>query len=271
MIHLILDTNIWIAFVARNNPSGILEMLEVKNRKGSIRILSNEIVVAEWIRNKKKTIADITGGIKNDFDAISRLSNYLPKDEGRRLRQAFKPFQKKKKELIGLGIQRVEDTEKLITSCEMTEVTDEMKLRVVEWGLNRKAPFHDKGSVADALILLSSAEYCMKHTRGIKDSIFVSFNHKDYTDGKNKDEIHTDLKDLVDGANMIYKRNIAEALHLAPKLQKEVEDLINFAIWHLTRRSMGKQKWNLWSNYRNGLSQKYSFLDSPYFWSKYLT
>lgn len=106
-----------------------------------------------------------------------------------------------------------------------------MKLQVVDWALDQKAPFRNKNnSVGDALILLSSVEYLKEETIGITDSIFVSYNHTDFSKDENKDEIHEDLAHLLEEANMEFTRNIGEALHLAPELNEEIAEYIDYMV-----------------------------------------
>lgn len=219
MVYLILDTNIWINFVAKNNPSGLLEQLMQKEKKGDIILLTNKIIIKEWERNKSQTIKDCKKLIADHFESLKKLIAYLPQDN---LKSAVNIILQNEKKFLTIAEERVENTEKLLRTCSKTPITQKMKLTAAEWGIERQAPFQKKGSVGDALILLSSAEYCKKHSLGVKDSIFVSYNHSDYTDGKNIEEIHDDLKSILDSANMIFKRNIGEALYLTPNLIKEI-------------------------------------------------
>lgn len=46
----------------------------------------------------------------------------------------------------------------------------------------------------------------------------------------NKDEIHEDLAPQLEDANMEFKRNIGEALNLAPDLNEEVEDYLEYLV-----------------------------------------
>jgi hypothetical protein len=235
MISIILDTNIWITFVAKNTPTGLLEQLKSKKDKFEIILLSNEIILNEWLRNKEQTIKDVTNSIKGSFNSAKKIADYFDDQNKIDYLNFIDSILGKEQQKIDLAIKRVEETEILLRNCEMTPITDEMKLKITDWALAKKAPFKKKdNSVGDALILLSSVEYQKTKTIGITDSIFVSFNHDDYADGKNTDVIHEDLQELIAGANMTYKRNIGEALNLTPLLTKEIEDYIDFRIEELS-------------------------------------
>jgi predicted nucleic acid-binding protein len=231
MVAIILDTNIWINFVAKDNPSELLEQLIAKRDSKEIILLSNKIILDEWLRNKEQTVKDVSNTIKGNYSSAKKLADYLSLAEKQQFLLTVNPYFNQEQQRIDLAVQRVEQTEALLRSCVMTPITAEMKLQVVDWALGKRAPFKKKSnSVGDALILLSSVEYWKKETIGITDAIFVSFNHEDYTDGKKIDDIHEDLKEIVQGANMLFTRNIGEALHLAPQLTNEIGDYIDYQV-----------------------------------------
>jgi predicted nucleic acid-binding protein len=235
MINIFLDTNIWITFVAKDNPTGLLEDLTKRRVNNEIILLTNEIIIAEWYRNKQQTVNDITSNVKSNlkqkYIAADSLANFLSPAEKKLFHEIITTILKQEKSIITMAVARVEETERLLLSCKMTPVTNEMKLKITDWALNKRAPFKKKSnSVGDALILLSAVEYCKANTIGITDSIFVSFNHEEYSSPGDKDAVHEDLVDLINEANMTYTRNIGEALHLAPQLISQISDYIDYQV-----------------------------------------
>ena len=231
MINIILDTNIWISFVAKDKPSGLLEELIQKRKSNEIILLTNEIILNEWKRNKEQTIKDVSNNIKQKYDSAKILADFLTGKERETYLASVNSFFSEEGKRIEMAINRVEETEALLMACEITPITDNMKLEIIEWALNKRAPFKNKkNSVGDALILISSVAYCKVNTVGLTDSIFVSFNHEDYSSSKDINSIHEELGDLLAGANMTFTRNIGEALHLAPQLISEINDYFEYQL-----------------------------------------
>jgi predicted nucleic acid-binding protein len=231
MINIILDTNIWISHVAKDIPAGLISQLKEKIDKHEINLLTNQIILDEWARNKERTIKDVANNIKSAYQSAKKLEDFLQGKEQKVYHDSLTSAFSQEQSQIDLATKRVEETEKMLNACQISPITDEMKLTVAGWALDKRAPFKKKAnSVGDALILLSSIEHCKVSTIGTTDSIFVSFNHDDYTDGKDIDKIHDELGDLMAEANMTFTRNIGEALQMAPKLIEAIDDYIEWQI-----------------------------------------
>ncbi len=230
MVNLILDTDIWIAFIAKNNPSYILErLIEARDNK-EIELLSNEIIFQEWARNKDETIRSVTNAIKGYYNSARTLETLIPEAERQKMQEVTVHF-KSEAELIKAATDRVNKTEELLHKCTIMPVSAEMKLEAIDMALNKRAPFNQKeNSVGDALNLLSSAGYCKAKSVDITNSIFVSFNHTDIADKGKKDELHNDLKKMFAEANIHYTRHIGEALHLTAKMAQEVAEYEDYLI-----------------------------------------
>ncbi|MGY2132297.1 PIN domain-containing protein [Hymenobacter sp. HD11105] len=229
MVYLILDTNIWIGFIAKDIPTGIFQQLQDKINDKEVILLSNDIIIEEWNRNKEQTIKAVTNTIKGNYNAAKKVADFLdPQDKSDYLK-SLQPYFNNDQNIIDIATKRVEETERILRDSAKAPITDAMKLNVVEWALNKRAPFKNKAnSVGDALILLSSVEYIKARTIGITDSIFVSFNHDDYTDGKDINKLHDEFNELITDSHMTFTRNIGEALDLAPTLIGQISDYIDF-------------------------------------------
>ena len=84
MISLVLDTNIWIAYIAKDWPSGIIDEIKKKKKSGEIILLTNEIIIEEWNRNKETTLKDISKKADEIFDATKKVfENYSSKTKGK--------------------------------------------------------------------------------------------------------------------------------------------------------------------------------------------
>jgi|AntRauTorckE6833_2_1112554.scaffolds.fasta_scaffold00228_3 hypothetical protein len=231
MVSLIFDTDIWISFIAKDKPSGILDEIQQKVNNSEIVLLTNDVIIDEWKRNKEQTLKAAENIIQGTFKSAKKSFEYYSEEKQEKFDELISDFFESKEELIENAKLQVERTDELLLSCEKTPISDEMKLQIIDWALEKRAPFHSKNnSVGDALILLSSVNYLKEQTIGITDSIFVSFNHTDFSKKENKDEIHEDLAALLDEANVKFTRHIGEALELAPEMNKEIAEYLDYMI-----------------------------------------
>ena len=233
MIDLILDVNIWMHHIAMDEPKGIFNELKEFIDSEEIYLLSNSIIIDEWKRNKETTINNVVAKIKKQSISALEIKEYLPADERERLADILEKYKTTEESRLKIALDRIDEIEKMITQSTQTEVTKEMKLKIVDWALEKKAPFAlKKNSVGDALIILSAIEHRKKNiSKGFyPKGYFVSWNHTDYADLNDKDLIHPDLADMLEDANLHYHRHIGLALKLAPKDLMDIENYIDWSI-----------------------------------------
>lgn len=146
-----LDTNIWIYLANGLDPISnklhdnlhfaLLETLKHHKDKNDICILINDIVIAEWQRNKehcKLKIKKLQNKLGNNstFNDINKYVKSKTDDLQNEYNQAIK------NEILEneAHIQRVEDF--LLKDCQKIDVSNEVKLRIFDLSVNNKAPFH---------------------------------------------------------------------------------------------------------------------------------
>lgn len=229
MVDVILDTNIWISHIAKDKPVGIFESFKKQVSNGDVILLINDIILDEWKRNKDNTIRDIANEIKISSKSALKIKEYLDFDGKEKITELLSEINAKEDERIKLAEKRMEEVELLMSQAVKTDITNDMKITVSNWALEKRAPFKQKSnSVGDALILLSAVRHREKDgSSDFRPGFFVSFNHTDYANKDNSNEIHEDLKELLDKGNLSYKRNIGEVLNLTPELNQEVHNYID--------------------------------------------
>ena len=157
------------------------------------------------------------------------MKPFLDEENKTKIDDLLSNYNREEEKRIELAKKRIEEVEKLMANATEIEVTDEMKIQVSNWALEKRAPFTQKAnSVGDALILLSA----VKHRNSNKSAyfipgFFVSFNHTDYSKKNNEDQIHEDLEEILEQANLSYRRHIGKVLNLTPELNIEVESYID--------------------------------------------
>lgn len=243
MIYLILDTNIWLYLANGLDPITakhhddlhfkLLESLKELKDNNDICIIINEIIVEEWKRNKEHSKAKIKKLIlklENPDNSFTELKKYV-KSQTDDLKEEY---------IVGLQndikanekhIQNVEDF--LLKDCMMVDISQEIKVKIFDLSVLNKAPFHNKkNNIADASILFSSTEYLNdKLWEDDVSAIFVSNNIDDFTDGKNKNDFHPDIKEIVGNNKIKYERVLPAALNVSKSIIQEIEEHRRKEMW----------------------------------------
>ncbi len=102
--------------------------------------------------------------------------------------------------------------EKLIERSLQLKITDSAKLRAVQRGIDKKAPFHiSKNSMADAVIIEEFFEFVSGHQSEDNTFIFVTHNHNDFS-SKDHRKPHEDFGDIFKNDKVLYFNNTPAAI-----------------------------------------------------------
>lgn len=239
MVTLILDTNIWI-YLAKGEHPIVLEKLIEKYNKKEVQFLISSIQIEEWDRNKVGIIDQIKDAIRFQIQNAQTISEYLVGDEKKVFTKILSDFKNKEESLLKAANLRYNILEDLINNKSIiVNVTDNEKLEISNWALQKKAPFHrNSNSYADALILLSTSNYIQENSLHkspyvgktdeiiISDSVFVTYNSDDFslgTKGHDKDVVHPHLLPIFEKTKMRFERNIGKILDISEELQVEID------------------------------------------------
>lgn len=231
MVHLILDTNIWIYFAEGQHPF-VLEGIIEKVNSNEIILLVNDEIIKEWDRNKDDSLLRIGKELHKQIDYAKGLSSTLEGADCLEYKNLISKISSSKLEYKNTIASRYNLVDDLIKNKSVNvPIKTEHKLKVIDLALSQKAPFHrKKNSVADALILLSSIDYIKENGINnvnynridVSDSIFISYNSEDFSKdikGQDKNVIHPDLKPYLDSVGMTYERNFGRILNLTNELK----------------------------------------------------
>lgn len=243
MIYLILDTNIWLYLANGFDPLSnkhldklhfeLLATLKEHKEKNNICILINDVVIEEWKRNKEHSKIKIQK-LNNKLSDAGNPFNDIRKYAKSKTDDLEKEYAEGLKEEITANEKHIDTVEVfLLNDCQKVNISNEVKLKVFDLSVGKKAPFHNKkNNIADVAILLSSAEFLKeKLWREDMSAIFVSNNIEDFTDGKNKNDFHPDIKILLKETEINFQRVLPAALKLSKEIIIEIEEHHKHGAW----------------------------------------
>jgi PIN domain len=243
VIYLILDTNIWLYLANGFDPISsknhddlhfkLLEELKALKEKGDVQILINDIILEEWRRNKehcKQKVNKLKNKLRNPESAFTEIRKYTKTEIEPLIEEYTNGLKDDIKENL-LHIEKVQSF--LLKECVNIGISDEVKLQIFDLSTHNLAPFHnDKNNIADAAILFSSVKY-LNDTVKDPDAnvIFVSNNTRDFTDGKDKDKFHPDIRSKFGKNKIEYRHILPRALHLSKEIFIELEEYYKHQQW----------------------------------------
>jgi len=242
MIYLIFDTNIWLYLanglcIDETNKFYdkehfcFLNKLKTLKKDNDVVILTNEIILKEWERNKSTAYLNIKK-LKNKLNNNNHLSDYqkYSSDSKQNIDVMNRNYRKGINELIDLNKQHILNVEYFLRNeCEIVKITSEMKVKIFEMSISKYAPFHNnKNNIADAAILFSSLAY-LNEKPWITETVsfFVSNNFVEYTDSENQKKFHPGiLKQIEENypeVGIEYHRILPKALEFGKNVLQEMQ------------------------------------------------
>ncbi len=168
MIYLTFDSNIWIYLLdnasKKYNP---LDYIEHWIEEGHVQILLPEIIHAEWGKHRESQKSVYEENLQNFFAVAKDVFD----DD--MIRAYYNPEQISK--IIEIQFNRIDE---IIRRSLIIKSNNELKAKLVDWGIQKKAPLHKKSSVADAMIILSLFEYAEENPNHAY--FFVTENKTDF-------------------------------------------------------------------------------------------
>jgi hypothetical protein len=230
MLRLLIDTSVWLDLAQRRDGQKWIVPLRVLLHRGDLELLVPTVVVEEFDRNRPRLEAAVTTSV---LDRLRQLRRELREFAGEQNEQIWLAETTQHLPLVNaMTPQNFREIAELLRSGRRLEPTDVQYARVVERGLEKKAPFtSDKNSVADAVIIELYATALEQAGTG-DVCCFITSNHRDFSlpNGDHR-QPHPDLADLFSGSQSCYLYQV-DGLHAAlldyfgEEFEEEYEEVV---------------------------------------------
>ena len=151
MYYLIIDTCVWID-LCKKFPE-VLEKIKALIISKKTSLIVPNIVVDEWNRNKPKILEGKEQSFRELIKSAKKLSAHVSQEDIEKYEEILGNLEKvDAKAISNESIGIVEYLFNHPTTIKM-EVTDSAKIQAANTALDKKAPFGNKNSMGDALIV----------------------------------------------------------------------------------------------------------------------
>lgn len=231
MASLIIDTSSWIQ-LAKPKFSGILGGLTQLIEDERLEILSNQILIDEWNRNKEKAIDNIKSSIRSHAKSALKISEFISLDEAAILNEIIGKYSQTEAELLEIANLHYDKVDKLINECTLITISDNLKIRMSERAVSKKSPFHNsKNNMADALIIFSAIDWVDENKQIQTDLLFVTRNHTEFALPNCPEVVHPEILEDRKKSNLLFTNDIGRIIKLFDDNVENGQTQLEYQLW----------------------------------------
>ncbi len=217
---ILIDTCVWLDLAKDYRQQGILAALEELIRHGNVNLILPRTVIDEFGRNRARIIEEssrsLSGTLKRVKEAVEKFGD--PRRKAIVLDQ-LNDVDHRLPTLVDTAVGNVDRIEKLFARTPIAEISDKVKLRAAQRGIEKRAPFHrQRNGIDDAILIEVYADAVSTKVPARTRFAFVTHNTKDFSHpaASNK-EPHPDVAACFSQRRSLYFITLGEALRrIAP-------------------------------------------------------
>ncbi len=181
MLKLLIDTCVWIDLAKDHHQHTFLSALDALMKEEKVAVMLPPLVRDEFERNKGNIVntnrASLSSALKRAKDLLDQHG------QGNGKARALEQLNFIDQRLPRLGDLTGITTfvEQILQRAETITVTDAAKLRALERGLKKQAPFGKKNSTADAILIEAFADVVKGKATTGQQFGFVTHNKNDFS------------------------------------------------------------------------------------------
>jgi hypothetical protein len=216
VLYLLADTSVWLDLAKNINGQKLIVTVRVLVHEGRMSLLVPLLVVEEFERNRERVEADMTRSVSAQLARARDAIEEHGQGGGRRAALKELDNLSHRLPLINqMATRNFEDVRDLLTKGHGLSPTAENYERVVQRGLEKRAPFHrGKNSAADALLLEMYGSAAGTQTADSDDHFcLVTLNVRDFSALDDDQRLpHPDCADLFGDPRSHYFISLSAAL-----------------------------------------------------------
>lgn len=214
MLQLLVDTSTWLDLAKRRDGQKWIVALRLNVHWGNLRLLVPAVVVEEFERNRPRVEASMTTSLNDRFRQMRQDFNEYGGEDHQEAVEAIDNLAHQVPLIGAMTTRNFDDILALLQAAEPVEVTAAQTTRVVQRGLDDRAPLHRQGNsksngVADALLIEIYATAVAEADLDADQLAFVTSNSKDFSAVNGDQRVpHADVAALFEPAGSSYRLGV---------------------------------------------------------------
>ncbi|MEU4706766.1 PIN domain-containing protein [Nocardia salmonicida] len=198
MIRLLIDTSTWLDLAKRRDGQRWIWTLHDLVENSQLELLVPNLVLEEFTRNRPRIETSMTASVAERFRLIKKDLNDFAGDDHEQAIAVVEGLAHNIPLIGAMTTRNFDDILKLLSSGRQLDPTPDQHARVVQRGLDKRAPFHrSRNSVADALLIELYATELDAADEAGHTYAFITSNSDDFSkvNGDKRDP-HPDLAEM---------------------------------------------------------------------------
>jgi hypothetical protein len=213
VLKLLIDTCVWIDLAKDHHQHTFLRALDALIGEGKVVVMLPPLVLEEFERNKRNIVNVNRQSLSSALKRAKELLDQHGQGDGKA--GALEQLNNIDQRLPRLGDLTgiTAFVEQILRRAETITVTDAAKLLALDRGLKKKAPYGNKNSTADAILIEAFAEVVKgKGTAGHQFG-FVTHNKNDFSQPEgDQRQPHPDFEGIFTKRKVRYYTTLKDAI-----------------------------------------------------------
>jgi PIN domain len=190
---LMIDTCVWLDLAKDYSQWSLLSALEELIRMGQVSLLTPQLVIEEFGRNKERIVEEsgrsIGSTLKRAKEMLTKLGDEKEKAEAIKQLNEIDQQSVNYRDAASEGVKRIEA---LFERSTQVRTSPDIKLAAAERAIKNRAPFHRQRNSMNDAMLIEIFGYMQKGRGG--HYVFVTHNIKDFSHmGVDEQKPHPDI------------------------------------------------------------------------------
>jgi hypothetical protein len=212
---LLIDTCVWLDLAKDPQQRALLAVLDELARLNEISLILPRTIVDEFARNKARVVEESCRSLSNVMKRVKEVVGKFGDEKRKQLALDELNDVDHKIPLLGeSAIESILQIDRLFKASPVLNITDDVKIRAAQRGIDVKAPFHrQRNGIGDAILIEMYADSIAEKESGRVRFAFVTHNTKDFSHPSGDARLpHPDIAPLFSRIRSRYFTSLAEAL-----------------------------------------------------------
>ncbi len=222
MFKILIDTCVWLDLARDYQQHAILTALEELIRQKDVELLLPRTIIDEFARNKSRIVDEsgrsLSSTMKRVKEAVDKFGD--PRKKAMVLSQ-LNDVDHRLPILGEAAVGAIGQIEHLFARTPVIEISDSVKLRAAQRGLDKRAPFHrQRNGIDDAILIEAYADAVERRAPAGTRLAFVTHNTKDFSHPTSSNKLpHPDVAGCFSRSRSRYFITLGEALRRVQPVQ----------------------------------------------------
>src|SRR6266446_9830558 len=212
---ILIKTCVWLDVAKDYQQQAIMAALEELVRQGDVALILPRTVVDEFASNKARIIEESSRSLSS---TLKRVKEAVEKfGDPRRKRMVLRQLDDVDHRLPTLGeavVDTVNRIERIFAHTQVIKLSDAVKLRAAQRGIEKRAPFHrQRNGIDDAVLIEVYADAVSAKVLAGGRFAFVTHNTKDFSHPAASNKLpHPDVASCFSQRRSLFFIALGEAL-----------------------------------------------------------